>query len=143
MKIFTIDNNQDIKEMCKNYGFKIKDFKPLQFVCEYYETSSSWGHKGRVLYNNHDIGVTHKIRYYNRTWECYTYQSLLKQLIRQAMTYLTVDEIDYNYVLKPKGQELRDLKRLTKKEFLTKYKYYTSKEYTETKKAFVKTTEVK
>ena len=59
------------------------------------------------------------------------------------MTYLTVDEIDYNYVLKPKGQELRDLKRLTKKEFITKYKYYTSKEYTETKKAFVKTTEVK
>lgn len=143
MEIFTIDNNQDIKDFCKSYGFKIKDFKPLQFVCEYYETSSSWGHKGRVLYNNHDTGVTYKIRYYNRTWECYTYQSLLKQLIRQAMTYLKHNEIDYSHVLKPKSQELRDLKRLTKKEFTTKYKYYTSKEYTETKKAFIKTTEVK
>lgn len=28
--------------------------------------------------------------------------------------------------------------KITKKEFTTKYKYYTSKEYTETKKAFIK-----
>lgn len=143
MEIFTIDNNQDIKDFCKSYGFKIKDFKPFQFACEYYETRNSWGHKGRVLYNNHDIGVTYKIRYYNRTWECYRFQSLLEHLIRQAATYLKDNEIDYSYVLKPKGQELKDLKRLTKKEFMGKYSYFTSKEYTETKKAFVKTTEVK
>ena len=138
MEIFTIDNNQDIKDFCKSYGFKIKDFKPLQFICEYYETRNSWGHKGRVLYNNHDIGVTYKIRYYNRTWECYTYQSLLKQLIRKAMTYLRHNEIDYNYVLRFKGQVFKDFKRLCKKDFIKKYSMVTSKEYTETKKAFVK-----
>jgi len=138
MRIFTIDNNQDIKDRCKAYGFKIKDFKPLQFVCEYYETSSSWGHKGRILYNNHDIGITAKIRYYNRTWECYTYQSLLLQLVRQAMTYLKNNEIDYRQVLSVKGQQLKDLKRLSKKDFIKKYSYFTSKEYTETRKAFVK-----
>jgi len=143
MQIFTIDNNQNIKDYCKSYGFKIKDFKPLQFVCEYYETRNSWGHRGRVLYNNHDIGVTCKIRYYNRTWECYTYQSLLLKLIRKAMTYLKNNEIDYNYVLNPKGQTLRDLKRLTKKEFMNIYPYFTSKEYTETKKHLLKNTEVK
>lgn len=143
MQIFTINNNEDIKQRCKDYGFKIKDFKPLQFVCEYYETRNSWGHKGKILYNGHDINITGKIRYYNRTWECYTYQSLLLQLIKQAMTYLRDNKIDYSHVLKPKRQELKDLKRLTKKEFTTKYKYYTSKEYTETRKAFIKTTEVK
>lgn len=143
MEIFTIDNNQDIKDHCKEYRFKIKDFKPFQFVCEYYETSSSWGHKGRILYNNYDTGISYKIRYYNRTWERYRFQSLLKHLIRQAMSYLKHNEIDYSHVLKPKGQELRDLKRLSKKEFMGKYSYFTSKEYTETKKAFIKTTEVK
>lgn len=59
------------------------------------------------------------------------------------MTYLKDNKIDYNHVIKPKGQELRDLKRLSKKDFIKKYSYYTSKEYTETKKAFIKTTEVK
>lgn len=143
MEIFTIDNNQDIKDRCKAYGFKIKDFKPLQFICEYYETSSSWGHKGRILYNNHDIGLTAKRRYYNRTWECYRYQSLLLDMIELAMSYLKDNEIDYKYVLAVKGQQLKDLKRLSKKDFIKKYSYFTSKEYTETKKAFVKTTEVK
>lgn len=138
MQIFTIDNNEDIKKRCKEYGFKIKDFKPLQFICEYYETRNSWGHKGRILYNGHDINVTSKIRYYNRTWECYTYQSLLFQLIRQAMTYLKDNKINYSKVLRPKGQELRDLKRLSKIEFIKKYRYYTATEYRETKKAFVK-----
>ena len=137
MQIFTIDNNEDIKQRCKDYKFKVKDFKPLQFVCEYYETSSSWGHRGRILCNGHDINVTYKIRYYNRTWECYRYQSLLLQLIRCAMSYLKNNTIDYSQVLKPKGQELRDLKRLSKKDFKNKYPYYTNKQYIETKKAFI------
>lgn len=143
MQIFTIDNNEDIKDYCKSYGFKIKDFKPLQFVCESYETRNSWGHTGRVLYNNHDTGVTYYIRYYNRTWECYQYQSLLKQLIKLAMTYLKNNTIDYTFVLKPKEQELKDLRKLSKKEFIKKYSYYTSKQHTETKKAFIKDTEAK
>lgn len=143
MQIFTIDNNSDIKDYCKKYKFKVKDFKPFQFICEYYETSSSWGHRGYVLYNGYNTGITYKIRYYNRTWESYTYRNLLSNLIMRVMTYLTGNKIDYRYVLNPEGQELRDLKRLTKKEFINKYKYYTSKEYTETKKVFANNTEVK
>jgi len=134
MQTFTIDNNKDIKKRCKQYGFKIKDFKPLQFVCDYYETYNSWGHKGEVLYNNQNIGITYKIRYKNRTWERYTYQSLLLHLICLAMTYLSGNTIDFTQVLPLKGQEIKDIKKLTKKDFIIKYPFFTSKEYTETKK---------
>lgn len=134
MQIFTIDNNEDIKKRCKQFGFKIKDFKPLQFVCESYETRNSWGHKGKVLYNNKDIGITYKIRYYNRTWESYRYQSLLLHLIRLAMSYLSHDTIDFTVVLILEGQEIKDIKQLNKKDFIIKYPFFTSKEYIETKK---------
>ena len=48
-----------------------------------YSTYSSWGHKGYIwghigdsYAEKHDF----KIRYYNRTWECYTFQSLLSSM---------------------------------------------------------------
>lgn len=138
MQIFTIDNNKDIKEYCHTYGFKVKDFKPIQFVCDYYETRNSWGHIGRVLYNNQDINITDRIRYYNRTWEQYQYQSLLKNLIIKTMTYLFDNKIDFRYVYPLTKECKRDMNKLTKKDFLTKYKNITSKEYTEIKKFYNK-----
>lgn len=92
MQIFTVDNNEDIKELCKKNKIRIKDIRPYQFVCEYYETRNSWGHKGKVLYNNNDcIGITHRIRYYNRTWECYTYQSLLLDMVNKVIKRIKKD----------------------------------------------------
>lgn len=47
-----------------------------QLVNEYWENSRAWGHKTNVIRNGYDYG-THKVRYYNRTWECYTYQTCM------------------------------------------------------------------
>lgn len=47
-----------------------------ELVNEYWETYNSWGHKTNVIRNGYDYG-THKVRYYNRTWESYTYQTCM------------------------------------------------------------------
>lgn len=47
-----------------------------ELVNEYWETSYSWGHKTNIIRNGYDYG-THKVRYYNRTWESYTYQACM------------------------------------------------------------------
>lgn len=47
-----------------------------ELVNEYWETSYSWGHKTTLIRNGYDYG-THKVRYYNRTWESYTYQTCM------------------------------------------------------------------
>ena len=57
--------------------FKIN--KRLEARCEYYETRYSWGHKGWLYRDGETIGYK-KITYYNRTWECYQFESLLQCL---------------------------------------------------------------
>lgn len=47
-----------------------------ELVNEYWETYNSWGHKTTIIRNGYDFG-THKVRYYNRTWESYTYQTCM------------------------------------------------------------------
>lgn len=47
-----------------------------ELVNEYWETSYAWGHKTTIIKNGYDYG-THKVRYYNRTWETYTYQTCM------------------------------------------------------------------
>jgi len=54
--------------------------KKFEFVNEYYETSNSWGHKSTLLINGYEQESI-KIRYYNRTWECYTYQSAMYKVL--------------------------------------------------------------
>ena len=81
MRIFTTENNKDIENIFNGHGLSLDDCKNLQFVCDTYSTSRSWGHKGKVLRNGFDTGITHRIRYYNRTWESYEYESLLHNLI--------------------------------------------------------------
>lgn len=41
---------------------------------QYYETRNSWGHYGYLFQNGQEI-ARDKIRYYNRTWEGYRFQS--------------------------------------------------------------------
>ena len=54
----------------------------LYFECETYSNYRSWGHRGRVFYNGVLI-TEHKIRYYNRTWERYQFESLLFGLVHK------------------------------------------------------------
>ena len=54
-----------------------------ELVNEYWETSYSWGHKTTIIRNGYDYG-TYKVRYYNRTWECYTYQTCMYGAIEKT-----------------------------------------------------------
>lgn len=56
-----------------------KSGKEYNIVNEYWETSYAWGHKSTLL-APYEV-ATNKVRYYNRTWEYYTYQSCMLGLI--------------------------------------------------------------
>ena len=53
------------------------------FICQYYETATTWGHKVKLLKNGYEI-ARQKIRYYNRTWETYTYQTTMNSCVNIA-----------------------------------------------------------
>ena len=60
-----------------------KEINGVKFtlVCESWNTRNSWGHEV-TLYKNDTLKVGRvKIRYYNRTWESYQYQSAIKSVI--------------------------------------------------------------
>lgn len=57
--------------------------KHIKIEAEYYETRYSWGHKAYLFINGHEV-VDDKITYYNRTWESYQFQSILKSIINKA-----------------------------------------------------------
>ena len=138
-QIFDLENNNDIKEYINKYKFDEKYFKDASFYCEYYETRNSWGHRGHVM----GIGLNDldtRIRYYNRTWECYTYQTLLFRLLDKYATYLT--DIDYSFVLILEDNELKDFKELRRSDFLKKYTYFSPKGYRETRKHLVRIGEI-
>ena len=47
-----------------------------RFVNETWSNSNGWGHKTTVFKNAYEFEA-HKVKYYNRTWEMYTYQSCM------------------------------------------------------------------
>lgn len=60
-----------------------KEINGVKFtlVCESWNTHNSWGHEV-TLYKNDSIEIGRaKIRYYNRTWERYQYQSVILSVI--------------------------------------------------------------
>ena len=67
------------------YNKEINGVK-FTFVCESWNIRNSWGHEV-TLYRNNTFKVGHaKIRYYNRTWESYLYQSAIKNVIIDVIT---------------------------------------------------------
>ena len=62
------------------FRFNQKCLKSYSIVCEYWETSQAWGHRARLMYNGNEILKT-SIRYYNRTWEVYRFQSVMQRLV--------------------------------------------------------------
>ena len=58
----------------------------IELVNESWSTSRSWGHKTNVIINGCDYGK-YKVRYYNRTWESYTFQSCMRGAIAKVMRY--------------------------------------------------------
>ena len=53
--------------------FKCGDYT---FACRGWETSRAWGHEVFLLNGASEVGRA-RYRYYNRTWECYRFQSAM------------------------------------------------------------------
>ena len=54
--------------------------KDYDFGCWYWETTYAWGHEVRLCKCGIEVGRA-RIRYYNRTWERYTYQSAMRSAV--------------------------------------------------------------
>lgn len=68
-----------------------KEINGVKFtlVCEFWTDRNSWGHKV-TLYKNDTFKVgSTRVRYYNRTWEAYQYQSAIKRVIWDVIDELT------------------------------------------------------
>ena len=61
--------------------FKING-KAVEFVNAYRNTRSGFAHDSTIFINNCQYGTATCI-YYNRTWERYCYQSVMRKLVRQ------------------------------------------------------------
>lgn len=49
-----------------------------------WETSQAWGHEATILKDNQEMGRA-RVRYYNRTWEAWTYQSVIRSAIENII----------------------------------------------------------
>lgn len=60
-----------------------KEINGVKFtlVCEAWSTPNSWGHKVTLYQNNTEQIGSARVRYYNRTWEKYRYQSTIQSVI--------------------------------------------------------------
>ena len=63
---------------------QIFEYKNYKIVCDTYSNSNSWGHTAVVFKEDYELSRS-KIRYYNRTWECYTYQSVILDALYVAI----------------------------------------------------------
>ena len=74
--------------------FECKAYPEFKIVAHTYENSHNWGHKATLLHNGtHELN-TYKITYYNRTWEKYEYQSVIKSVLNDYIDYLIKDYIN-------------------------------------------------
>lgn len=78
--------------MLKRSNFQTFTLKTIEgdeiyISCHTYEHATGWGHRGSII----NIGncwpdFTKRITYYNRTWEAFTYESLIYKLISEYFT---------------------------------------------------------
>lgn len=98
--------------------FECKAYPEFKIVAYSYDTRSSWGHKAELIKNNDYTLNTYKIRYYNRTWESYQYQSVIKSVLYDYMTQLINNYIndykDTNSITRLKSTLKEELTRQAK-----------------------------
>lgn len=83
--------------------------KQYQFICNSWETRNSWGH-AVTLYDPNDRELNSvRVRYYNRTWECYQYQSAAQSCIYEVIQRAEARTVDA-------WKEANGRKRITKDE---------------------------
>ena len=68
----------------QSFYFTLPDGRDVLIVAWRYETRNSWGHKASLAYvGNVFPDFEKRITYYNRTWERFTYESMLLKVIRE------------------------------------------------------------
>lgn len=77
-----------------------------EFINETWETYKAWGHKTTLFVDGIEKGY-HRARYYNRTWECYRYQTTMK-----ACIYSILDRMESAFICDYRFKN--NIKRLTK-----------------------------
>lgn len=97
-----------------------KSGKEYNIVNEYWQTSRAWGHKSTLL-SSYEI-ATNKVRYYNRTWEMYTYQTCMFGLINSEIeksqkSYITQYKENNGISRFKKGQKEEILKEWATTEY--------------------------
>lgn len=78
MQVFTVNDNYSI-------------------VCRASDTRNGFKHTATLLRNGQETGISVKICYLNRTWEQYTYESVLKKVLEKAKL---LDENDKDDLIK-------------------------------------------
>lgn len=99
-------------------NIKLGKDRKYTIVAEYYETYNSWGHIARVFKNNVEVGYQ-KIRYYNRTWETYQFQSAINSALNVAIDNaieraITIFKYENEIERFKKGQKEQVLKEFKK-----------------------------
>lgn len=61
-----------------------KNGREYNIVNEYWETSHAWGHKSTLIAPWGEV-ESRKVKYINRTWERYTYESCMSGLIETIL----------------------------------------------------------
>jgi len=69
------------KSNFKTFNFKTMDGKALTITCYLFTTATTWGHRAWFIDDLGDFKEV-KINYYNRTWEAFTYESVLYKAVR-------------------------------------------------------------
>lgn len=70
--------------------FKIN--KELEVICAWKKTRNGFKHTATLMRSGREIEEV-KICYVNRTWERYTYESVLQKLLGKTKSFLTPSEI--------------------------------------------------
>ena len=60
--------------------YRLYKHEDYTFVCNYWETSNAWGHEVHLIKGLHEVSKA-RVRYYNRTWEKYTFQSAMFEAV--------------------------------------------------------------
>jgi len=53
-------------------------------INEHWENANAWGHRSVLLRNGREI-ARNKVRYYNRTWEKYEYQTCMYGVVEKLL----------------------------------------------------------
>lgn len=83
----------------------------VQFINNTWETSYAWGHETTLFVDDFEINYS-KCRYYNRTWERYAYQSVMKSCVYNHLAnlkhYFINDYKSKNNIKRLCGKKLED-----------------------------------